>query len=374
MNSDTSTRIAVDQVRATVVKDLRLWARDRQAMVAPMLLPIVLMFIATVLFGFGGDQWNIALVNNSDGPRAASFVQEVKESHSDITPYFNIVTTDAAEGARLVSEGRLQLMVTIPGDFDRAIAAGHTPTLKTRTYNINTDMMKNARLRLERVLQDWGTTRGLSPITIDQVTTRTHDVWRRSFIGGSAVILAIMVGAALNTAIMIAREWEHDTHKEIQLAPKARVTLITGKLIAGIISGALVTAVTLTLAITLFGLRIPFERIPLLILYAGLTALASAAVGLAIGAWLRDYRAVQPLLLVTLAGSFFASGGFSSVPTLPPAARAIDRWWPVAHVFETLNNYAHMAQVPTHGSSLVGFALAALAATAIGARVASRRL
>lgn len=374
MTDNSSVRIAVDQVRATVAKDLRLWARDRQAMLAPMILPIVLMFIATVLFGFGGDEWNIAVVNDSDGPRAASFVQAINQSRSDISPYFNIVTTDSAEGTRLVDEGRLQLMVTIPADFDRTVAAGGTPTLETRTFNINTDMMKNARLRLDRVLQDWGVTQGKSPVTIDQITDRPHDVWRKSFIGGSASILAIMVGAALNTAIMMAREWEHDTHKEIRLAPNAQTAVIAGKLIAGIVSGAVVTAVTLTLAITLFGLRIPTDRIPLLIVYAGLTALASSSIGLAIGAWLKDFRAVQPVLLVTLAGSFFASGGFSSVPTLPPAARAVDSWWPVAHVFETLNNYTHMAQVPAPGLSLLEFALATLIATAVGVTVAHRHL
>lgn len=374
MNRNTSAKVAAGQVRATIAKDLRLWARDRQAMLAPMLLPIVLMFIATVLFGAGGDQWNIAVVNKSHGPQAAAFVQEIEDSRSNISSYFTIVTTDEAEGTKLVKEGRLQLMVTVPADFDRTIAAGQSPTLQTRTFNINTDMMKNARLRLDRVLQDWGATQGLSPVTIDQKTTRPNDVWRRAFIGGSASILAIMVGAGLNTAIIIAREWEQDTHKEIRLAPRAQAALIAGKLIAGIISGAIVTILTLTLAITLFGLRIPPDRIPLLIAYAGLTALASAGIGLAIGAWLRDFRAVQPILIVALAGSFFASGGFSSVPTLPPTARAIDNWWPIAHVFETLNNHAHMAQAPAATLPLIGFTTAALIATAIGAMTTHRRL
>lgn len=370
----SSAKTVLNQIGGTIAKDLRLWARDRQALVAPMLLPIVLMFLATILFGFGGDQWNIALVNKSDGPQAQSFVQEVQSSHSNITPYFNIVTTDETEGKQLVDDGRLQLMVTIPADFDDTIAAGDTPTLETRTFNINTDMMKNARLRLERVLQDWGANQGLSPITINEVDTRPHDVWRKSFIGASATILAIMIGTALNTAIMIAREWEHHTYKEIRLAPRARVALIIGKLVAGLIAGTVAIAVTLTLAMTLFGLRIPIDRIPLLLVYTGLTALSSAGIGLAIGAWLKDYRSVQPILVVTLAGSFFASGGFSSVPTLPPAARAINAWWPIAHVFETLNNHTLMAQAPPSGIPLLGFALAALIATTIGASVTSKRL
>ena len=53
-----------------------------------------------------------------------------------------------------------------------------------------------------------------------QTTTRTDDVRRRVFIAHSAVILAIMVGSALNAAIMVAREWEHRTVKEVRLAPR----------------------------------------------------------------------------------------------------------------------------------------------------------
>ena len=42
--------VDLDQFTGTVSKDMKQWARDRQALFAPLLLPIVLMFIATVLF------------------------------------------------------------------------------------------------------------------------------------------------------------------------------------------------------------------------------------------------------------------------------------------------------------------------------------
>lgn len=158
------------------------------------------------------------------------------------------------------------------------------------------------------------------------------------------------------------------------MPPHARAALVIGKLAAGLITGAAAVAVTLTLAVTVFGLRIPLDRIPLLTIYTALTALSSAGIGLAIGAWLKDYRSVQPVLVVALAGSFFASGGFSSVPTLPPTARAIDNWWPIAHVFETLNNQVQMAQIPAPGMPLLSFAVAALVATTLGATITSKRL
>ncbi len=366
--------VDLDQFTGTLSKDMKQWARDRQALFAPLLLPIVLMFIATVLFGFGGDQWNIGLVDKSGGSYSASLTQAVEDSDSNITPYFNIVTRDQNEAQRLVEDGRVHLVITIPEGFDEAIANGQTPTLETSVYNINTDMMKNARLRLDRVIQDWGAELGQSPITIDQITTRPDDIWRRSFIGGSAVVLAVMVGAALNSALIIAREWEHRTTKELQLAPRARTGVIAGKIVAGLLAGMVSTAITLLFATTIFGLRIPPERIPMLLLYAGLVAIGFAGLGIAIGAWLKDYRAVQPLILVTLAGSFFAAGGFSSVPTLPAGVRAFDQYWPPSWAFEIINNHTFMATPPDPTQPLILLGLLAVAGVAVGAMAARRQL
>ena len=366
--------VDLDQFTGTVSKDMKQWARDRQALFAPLLLPIVLMFIATVLFGFGGDQWNVGLVDKCGGNYAASFTTAVEDSESNITPYFNIVTRDQDEAQRLVDEGRVHLVITIPEGFDQAIANGQTPTLETSVYNINTDMMKNARLRLDRVIQDWGAELGQSPITIDQITTRPDDIWRRSFIGGSAVVLAVMVGAALNSALIMAREWEHRTVKELQLAPRARAGIIAGKIVAGLLAGMVSTAITLLFATTIFGLRIPPERIPMLLLYAGLVAIGFAGLGIAVGAWLKDYRAVQPLILVTLAGSFFAAGGFSSVPTLPAGVRAFDQYWPPSWAFEIINNHTFMATPPDPTQPLILLGLLSVAGVTVGAMAARRQL
>jgi hypothetical protein len=154
-----------------------------------------------------------------------------QDIQSNISPYFKVVTTDPAEADRLVTEGRLQLVVTIPENFDANIEAGHTPEIDTKVFNINTDMMKNARLRLDRALLDYAAEHRpeLAPVTVAQHTTRAEDVWRRAFIGMGATILAIMVGAALNTAIIVAREWERSTSKEIRLAPHARWLVFWGR-------------------------------------------------------------------------------------------------------------------------------------------------
>ncbi|PHP52472.1 ABC transporter permease [Actinomyces ruminis] len=366
----------LDRVGAVARKDLRQWARDRQALTGPMLIPLVLMFLCGILFGFGGDEWNVGLVNEGQGAHAAAFEAEIRDLRSNISPYFRVVTTDADEAERLVATGRLHLVVTIPADFDERIETGQTPVLRTRTYNINTDMMKNARLRLTRAIQDYAAAQmpGAAPVTVTQTTTRLDDVWRRTFIGHSAVILAVMVGSALNAAIMVAREWEHRTVKEIRLAPRPLGDVTAGTLVAAVIAGGINTLVTLAVAAAVFGVRIPVGRLPVLAGLAALTSLACAGLGAAIGAWLRDYRTVQPLLMITFAGSFFASGGFSSLATLPRAVQAFDRFWPPTYVFETMQAQAWMIAPPSAAPVLIGGAAAAAVGVGVGAWALSRRL
>ena len=374
----TPTRLTrrLDRIGAVVHKDLRQWARDWQALVGPMLIPLVLMLLCGILFGFGGDEWNIGLVNEGAGPHAAAFEREIRDLRGDIGPYFRVVTTDADEAGRLVAEGRLQLAVTIPEDFDERIEAGEIPVLRTRVYNINTDMMKNARLRLTRAVQDYAAahTPHAAPVTVTQTTTRADDVRRRTFIAHSAVILAIMVGSALNAAIMVAREWEHRTVQVIRLAPRPLADLTVGTILAGVVTGMITALLALAVAVAVFGVRIPIGRLPVLLAIAGPVSVACAGVGIAIGAWLRDYRAVQPLLMITFAGSFFASGGFSSVATLPRGVQVFDRFWPIAHVFETMQAQAWMAAPPSAAPMLIGSLLAAVAGAGLGAWALRRRL
>ena len=87
---------------------------------------------------------------------------------------------------------------------------------------------------------------------------------------------------------------------------------------------------------------------------------------MAAGAVLRDYRTVQPLLGVLMAGSFFASGGYGSVSTLPPAVRTFNMFWPPAYVFETMQRWMHSAALVDVSSAIIPTLIAALIGMGLG--------
>lgn len=70
-------------------------------------------------------------------------------------------------------------------------------------------------------------------------------------------------------------------------------------------------------------------------------AVLAAALGVLAAISLRTHRLIQPTILLTALGSYFASGGFIPVPALPPLAREVAAWWPASYVFEWANPVLH---------------------------------
>jgi ABC-type multidrug transport system permease subunit len=228
---------------------------------------------------------------------------------------------------------------------------------------------KNVRLRLDHVIQRYLADEGAAGVVVEQSRTRREDVSRGAFIAGGGVALAILLGALVNTALMAAREWERRTAREIQLAAHAAPVVTAGKLTAGLIATALNVTLTAVVAAVVFGLRVPVERWPALAAIGLLAAVAASGVGLAVGTWLKDYRTVQPLLGVLLAGSFFASGGYASSATFPGAVRAVNRFWPPSHVFEAMQWRMHGPTAAPGASLWIGLGIAAVAGLALAVLV-----
>lgn len=74
------------------------------------------------------------------------------------------------------------------------------------------------------------------------------------------------------------------------------------------------------------------------------------------------------------AGSFFASGGYGSVATLPPAVRAFDAFWPPAFVFEAMQGMMHRAALPPIGLLILPLLLSAVIGVTLGSWSLSQAL
>ena len=331
-------------VGALVGRNLRIARRRPDLLVQAMAVPVVVVGLATVIFG-ASDAWPVAVVDRAGSPASQRVVAAIEDVRGATGPYFRVVETDADRAERLVDEGRLHLVVTIPADVET------TRAIETTTFNINTDAMKNVRLRLSAAANavDAQADTDVHAV-IDKV--KAQDVTRTAFMGASAVLLALLLGAALISANVYAVEVEHRTAKELALSPLGPHAAGVGAALTGW-TLAWVTALPTALVALALGARVDPRQVLLAGLVVAPAVLAAAGVGVWVAARLRVHRAIQPTIILVAIGSYFASGGFVPVPGLPPLARALATWWPPAYVFEWANPVLHgFRDMPSTGALL----------------------
>ena len=328
---------------AVVRRNLVIALRRPDLLVQTMAVPLVVLGLASVIFG-ATDAWPIAVIDNSHTARSRALVQAIGETRGVTGPYFRTITTDPVEAEDMLARGRLQLVVSIPREYSS------TDEIRTQTFNINTDAMKNVRLRLsaaanldDRLTSSRGVLGRVEPAPPLPVT-------RTAFMGGSAVILALLLGSALVSANLYALDTEHRARKEVALTPIGPQYAGGGAALAGSLLSLLTALPTLALAVA-FGTRATAANVAQASAVVVPAVLAAAGVGVLAAVGLRTHRLIQPTIILLALGSYFASGGFTPVNGLPPLARGLATWWPVTYVFEWANPVLHdVAPDPTRAA------------------------
>jgi ABC-type multidrug transport system permease subunit len=356
---------------AVVIRDLRISARRPDLVVQAVAVPIVVFGLASIMFG-ATDAWPAALTDNSRTAQSQQVTDALRDTRGAAGPYFNLGAIDPAHAGGVVEAGRAHLAVTVPSDF------ATERTLQVRTFNINTDTMKNVRLRLVTAANLYDRRLGLQQVTATIAKARPDDVSRTAFMGGGAILLALLLGSCLITANLFAMEQELRSTREFVLTPLGASAGALGAALAGLGLAALAAVPTALLAYG-FGFRTDVPSAARAAVITLPAMIAAAGVGAIAAQRLRTHRAIQPAVIMMALATYFAAGGFIPVPGLPPAARAFAAWWPPSYIFEwtspLLHNFSRTVTVPmllaALGAATVGIVLAWVAGWREQTRMAS---
>lgn len=317
-------------------RNAKLLVRQRTLVVQPVAVPLVVLVLSALILGSWGDAWPVALVDRSNSPEGMEMIESIKESRSNISPYFRIIETEPAQAQSMVKAGRLQLLIEVPEDFARS------KTLRVRTFNINSDATKNVRLRLDHAVNRYAAENSNLIVRQQLLTERPEDVPRSAFLGGSAFLLALFFGATLIAANLFAFERENNTRKEALLTPlHPALAAGIGIIITSVVAATATSMPTLLTAWWLFGLRPDPVRLASVCALMLPVMMGFAGLGVFLGQLLGYYRSIQPIVILTAITTFFVGGGFVGVAFLPPAARLIAEIWPFSRIFEWFNPVLH---------------------------------
>src|ERR1700730_8009027 len=116
-------------IRAVAAKDIRSALTERLFTLTSIIIPINFL-ILFLLFVLTGGQAPTAVVMEDRGPYAQQFLTAMQTARS-----FVIHDTTADDAQRMLSQGRIVAIVTVPASFDAALSAGQSVTLPVVVNN-----------------------------------------------------------------------------------------------------------------------------------------------------------------------------------------------------------------------------------------------
>jgi ABC-type multidrug transport system permease subunit len=351
-------------ILAIVRKDISVWLRQPTSIAATVLPAIAFMVI--LYFGAQAVGRNpVALVVQDSGPHAQELVNILSDSGAFKVGMITITPQKAEDALKQV---KVAAVITIPSNFDAAYNAQKPDPVTIHINNLNLDFTNDLRRSLPAAITEFYAENGnSSPIQIHVKETdlRSQDIDLLRFELVPNLVLLLTTAGIVNAGLATAREWEDSTIKELLLAPISKTTLIASKLLSGWITTLLIASIVLVVGASSGYLR-PEGTIYWIstLVIVLLIALASAGLGVAIGAASRRFQRVTAIGIPLSIDLFFLSGGITVAAFLPAWLQTI------AHFVPTFYG-THALQMAIFYGSTEGLALdlSVLGATALVAGV-----
>ncbi|MGH2506992.1 MAG: ABC transporter permease [Ktedonobacteraceae bacterium] len=348
-------------VWAITIKDLVIWLRQ-PANISAMVVPVVGLLVVEALGSAAVGRSPVALVQMDQGPKAVQMAQIIHQA--DV---FRLTDASSESQAKLLLKDLdVVAIITIPPNFSQRVTQGLPAQITVEVNNLNADFTNDIRRSVPDAITQFYQAQGAaSPVKIGihEQDLRQRDVQLFEYTILPTMVMLIMLSGLVSGGIAAAREWETRTVKELLLAPIARGTIITGKVLASFL-----TTFGLGLLVLLLGDVLGWTQ-PTGIYWAStllilvLVALFSSALGIALGALLQRLQPVTAISINAAFYLFFLAGGISVLAFEPDWLQTIAAYIPLTygnHALQMAIFYSSSDQLGTDALVLSTSALVAL--------------
>ncbi|MEA3341598.1 MAG: ABC transporter permease [Chloroflexota bacterium] len=393
------------------IKDLRIFFKDRGAVIQLFLLPLLFVVIfsgALTAMGSGGkeDTRTLLPVVDLDGGQAAQTLLDGLNAAGGV----RVERYEQAEAMALLQERKLARVLTIPANFSSDFGADRQMTLRLVNHpDANSEETEAVRLVIEGVAQDMslesqilaslrrmGEMQASAPEEQQQAfaSERTMAQARSQFersrtqplvelvqmlperegereempdavqlaVPGFTVMFVFLTAQA--TARSIYDEKKIGSFRRLLAAPMSKASLLAGKMLPNFVTGLVQTAVIFafgTIGMRLIGLTpMTLGNAPLIVaLVAVLVALCSSTFGILIAAIARTENQIGGLSAVVLWGMGILGGSF--IPLfflegfLGPLPQIVPHYWANSAFNDLLVRGLGLADVTLEIAMLLAF-------------------
>jgi len=349
-------------ILACMKKDIKSALAERVFTIIGIFVPVNVLILLS-LFVLAGSQAPTAVVMNDSGPYAQQFYDAMSHAHS-----FRLQTASAGDAQNLMTAGRIVAVVTIPADFDARIRQNQPVQVGVQINNLNTDFTNDIRRAIPLSITSFYARAfpHLVNITPHEIDLQPQDTDYIPYLTVSILVIGLTLAGLLQSGTSSAREYEHETIKELLLSPASRWAVIVGKMLGAYVMSIASVVVVLLVLIFIIGVRpVHWGEV---IGYTLLAMLIFIALGALIGTLIKDRQPVIALSFGVAMPLFFLSGAFGPISFTTPAVQVLAQLFPIyyaivlqQHAFHNfiLNTYGIMNNVLILGVYALGLVIIA---------------
>ncbi|QQE79005.1 ABC transporter permease [Alicyclobacillus sp. SO9] len=322
---------------AIVKKDLATWIRSPSTIAVTVLPALILMFVL-ILQAAAVTGSPVAIVNQDTSGQAAAKLQHIAQNYNG---FYNAKVLSKAQAEKEYQNLAVAGVLVIPKGFSKELKGGQHPTITWQVRNFNNDTANDLRRALPDILSTFlkSGAAGKNPMHIQ---VQEHDLHARdaSFVGFNMIAVVVMLvlqAGIVNAGLAAVREWETGSVKELLMSPARPLTMILGKVGAGVIASDITGGIALIAAIAAGMVPVPSFGLGILaFVIVTLTAIVGSGLGVLIGAALRATERVSGLSISLSFYLFFLAGGITDIAYLPRWLQDVAAYIPNTYSLDAL--------------------------------------
>ncbi len=305
---------------ALMVKESLQIIRDPSSMIIALVLPVVLLLLFGVGVSLDARDVRLAVVVPAPTAITTSLVDSFANS-----PYFRVSELrDRSQAEQGMVNGLYRGAVLVADDFDARAQKGSTAAIQILLDGTDANTARLVKSYAEGVWQIWlaheamRTGRAASlPIAVQTRIWFNPTLESRHFLVPGLIAINMTLVGTILTALVVAREWERGTMEAMIATPVGRVELLLGKVFPYFVLGMGGMALSVLLAMGLYG--VPLRgSVWVLALVSALFLAGALNLGLLISTIARNQFVAGQIAIVAAFLPAFMLSGFVFEPSSMP--------------------------------------------------------
>lgn len=323
--------------RAMVVKEFIQMARDRLTFAMILGIPVMQLLVFGFVINTDPRHMPAAIVMADEGPQGRTLLEGLKNS-----TYFDFeqIVRSEAEGERLLRQGQVQFVVSIPENFSRDLLRGDRPAVLVEADATDPTATSGGLAALDGVintalLADFkGPLARLAPVP-PAIDMRIHALYNPEAITQYNIVPGLMgvvltMTLVLITGLAITRETERGTMENLLSMPLRPVEVLLGKITPYILVGYI--QVTMILLAAKFIFDVPIHgNLVLLLLASFFFIAANLAMGITFSTIAKNQLQAMQMSVFVFLPSILLSGFLFPFRGMPGWAQVIGEILPITH-------------------------------------------